>query len=113
MKKEWAKRWVRALISGEYPQTRHWLRDSTGYDPLGVLADISGLGYYSSVPFEKGEELQPRGFILHETSESAPPQLEELVGLRFESIGILAEMNDKGMSFKHIAGYIAKHHEAL
>jgi hypothetical protein len=113
MKKEWAKRWVRALISGEYPQTRHWLRDSTGYDPLGVLADISGLGYYSSVPFEKGEELQPRGFILHETSESAPPQLEELVGLRFESIGILAEMNDKGMSFKHIAGYIAKHCEAL
>jgi hypothetical protein len=81
-----------------------------------VLADISGLGYYSSVPFEKGEELQPRGFILHETSESAPPtvlgQLEELVGLRFESIGILAEMNDKGMPFKHIAGYIAKHHEA-
>jgi hypothetical protein len=40
-------------------------------------------------------------------------QLEELVGLRFESIGILAEMNDKGMPFKHIAGYIAKHHEAL
>jgi hypothetical protein len=117
MKKEWAKRWVRALISGEYPQTRNCLRDSTGYDPLGVLADISGLGYYSSVPFEKGEELQPRGFILHETSESAPPtvlgQLEELVGLRFESIGILAEMNDKGMPFKHIAGYIAKHHEAL
>jgi hypothetical protein len=117
MQKEWAKRWVRALISGGYPQTRQCLRDGKGYDPLGVLADISGLGYYSTVPFEEGEESKPRGFILYDTSQSAPPtvlgQLEELVGLRFESIGTIADLNDKGMPFRHIAGYIAKHYEAL
>ena len=117
MQKEWAKRWVRALMSDRYPQTRHCLRDGRGYDPVGVLADISGLGYYRSVPFEKGEECKPRGFILYDTSQSAPPtvlgQLEELVGLRFESIGVIADLNDKGLPFGHIAGYIAKHYEAL
>jgi hypothetical protein len=117
MQKEWAKRWVRALISDEYPQTRNCLRDGRGYDPLGVLADISGLGYYSSVPFEEGEESKPRGFILYDTNPTAPPtvlgQIEELVGLRFESIGIIADLNDKGLAFKHIAGYIAKHYDAL
>ena len=112
MNKEWAKRWVRALISGRYPQTKRSLRDGTGFDPLGVLADISGLGYYSDVPFEKGEELKPRGFLLYDTSENAPPtvlgQLEELVGLQFQSIGVIADLNDKGLPFRQIAGYIAK-----
>jgi hypothetical protein len=63
MQQEWAKRWVNALNSGRYSQTRHCLRDGTGYDPLGVLADISGLGYYSDVPVEEGEEHKPRGFL--------------------------------------------------
>ena len=104
MQKEWAKRWVRALMSDRSPQTRHCLRDGRGYDPVGVLADISGLGYYSRVPFEKGEESKPRGFILYDTSQSAPPtvlaQLEELVGLRFESIGTIADLNDKRHAFQ-------------
>jgi hypothetical protein len=104
MQKEWAKNWVRALISGRYPQTRYCLRDGTGYDPIGVLADISGLGYYSDLPIEEGEESRPRGFLLYDdTSENVPPtiigQLQELTALEFTSIGAIAAMNDKGMSF--------------
>jgi hypothetical protein len=56
MKEEWAKRWVGALISDKYPQTKRSLHNAEGYDPIGVLADISGLGYYSSVRIEEADD---------------------------------------------------------
>ena len=117
MQKEWAKRWVRALTSGRYPQTKHCLRDGVGYDPLGVLADISGLGYYSDAPVEEGEEYKPRGFLLYDDGEDAPPtvlgQLETLADIRFQTIGIIAEMNDRGVPFNQLAVFIAKNWEHL
>jgi hypothetical protein len=117
MHEQWAQRWVRALISGKYAQTKHCLHNGEGYDALGVLADISGLGYYSSVPMEEGDELRPRGFLLYDNSDKAAPtvlgQLEDLTGLSLRSIGIIAEMNDRGASFTRIAAFIAKHWEAL
>jgi hypothetical protein len=117
MQQEWAKRWVSALNSGRYSQTRHCLRDGTGYDPLGVLADISGLGYYSDVPVEEGEEHKPRGFLLYDDGETAPPtvlgQLETLAGLKFITIGTIAEMNDRGLPFKDVAAFIARNWEYL
>ena len=117
MQREWAERWVAALISEKYIQTRHCLHNATGYDPIGVLADISGLGYYAYDPFEAGQDLQPRGFLLFDTGENAPPtiigQLQELVGISFYSIGLVAEMNDRGASFKEIAAYIGQHWETM
>ena len=69
------------------------------------------------MPFEEGEESKAGGFILYDTSQSAPPtvlgQLEELVEFLVESLGTIADLNDKGMPFRRIAGYIAKHYEAL
>jgi hypothetical protein len=117
MKEDWAKRWVGALISAKYPQTKHCFHNAEGYDPIGVLADISGLGYYSSAPIEGADELRPRGFLLHDNSDKAPPtvlgQLENLTGLSFRGLGIIAEMNDRGASFKRIAEFIAKHRDIL
>jgi hypothetical protein len=117
VQKEWAKRWVRALISGRYPQTKHCLRDGMGYDALGVLADISGLGYYSEHPTEDGEERQPRGFLLYDDGEDAPPtvlgQLETLADIKFETIGVIATMNDRGIPFNHLAAFIARNWEHL
>ena len=82
-----------------------------------MLADISGLGYYSSALMEGDDELRPRGFLLYDNSDNAPPtvigQLEDLTGLSFRGVGVIAEMNDRGASFKQIAGFIAKHWEAL
>jgi hypothetical protein len=40
-------------------------------------------------------------------------QLENLAGLSFRGLGIIAEMNDRGASFKRIAEFIAKHWEIL
>src|SRR4051794_27030994 len=112
MKQEWAKRWAEALIGARYPQTKHCLHNAEGYDPIGVLADISGLGYYSSAPMEEDDELRPRGFLLYDNSDKAPPtvlgQLEDLTGLSFRGVGIIAEMNDRGASFKQIAAMLHK-----
>jgi hypothetical protein len=117
MQQEWAKRWVRALISGRYPQTKHCLRDGIGYDPLGVLADISGLGYYSDAPLEEGEEQMPRGFLLYDDGADAPPtvlgQLETLADIKFQTIGTIAAMNDRGVPFNELAVFIARNWEHL
>jgi hypothetical protein len=40
MKQEIKEKWVAALRSGEYQQTRSTLRDGTGFCCLGVLTDI-------------------------------------------------------------------------
>ncbi|QGT54330.1 hypothetical protein b3_0086 [Synechococcus phage B3] len=40
MKQEIKERWVAALRSGEYRQTRSTLRDETGFCCLGVLTDL-------------------------------------------------------------------------
>lgn len=47
MKKYWADKWIKALESGEYKQTKGCLRkklkdDTLGYCCLGVLEDICG-----------------------------------------------------------------------
>jgi hypothetical protein len=73
MKREWARRWLGALTSDKYPPTKHCLHNAEGYDPIGVLADISGLGYYSSALMEGDDELRPRGFLLYDNSDNAPP----------------------------------------
>jgi len=44
MKKEIADKWVEALRSGKYKQTKNHLKDECGYCCLGVLCDISNLG---------------------------------------------------------------------
>jgi hypothetical protein len=66
---------------------------------------------------EDGEEHKPRGFLLYDDGEAAPPtglgQLEMLVEIRFQTIGILAEMNDRGVPFKELAAFIARNWEHL
>ena len=42
------ERWVVALESGEYDQTRGRLRDEDGFCCIGVACDLSGLGKWVS-----------------------------------------------------------------
>lgn len=41
MKQDIKERWISALRSGDYPQTKGTLRDADGYCCLGVLCDIA------------------------------------------------------------------------
>lgn len=45
-----AKKWVTALKSGDYKQTKGTLRDGEGFCCLGVACDLSGLGEWVQLP---------------------------------------------------------------
>ena len=51
---EWKKKWVDALRSGEYEQTRERLRNDAGFCCLGVLCDV-----VDSEGWQRCEEVGP------------------------------------------------------
>lgn len=116
-----AKKWVAALRSGEYQQTKSRLQNSKGYCCLGVACDLYekelGVkvlprcsGYYDAT--QEGEEL----------SGNFEP-VRVWLGLR-DSVGqcamedktisaSLAEANDDGLSFSDIADILESEPEGL
>lgn len=89
MDKELKKKWVDALRSGDYEQSRHYLYDGTGYCALGVLASCLG------VP---DHVLQKQGFLRH-------IPLSRLIGEDREETTFVT-MNGNGASFAEIANFI-------
>lgn len=86
-------KWIKALRSGEFKQTRGVLRRSSagsrGYCCLGVL-----------------KTLDPKIRKARNGDEILSPAT---CGLSKEVQNILARKNDKGSGFKAIADYIEKH----
>ena len=104
--KEHRKALVVALRSGKYEQGLQCLRSKSGkYCCLGVACDISGLApwkpIYDSYTFMGKDVSMPKqvmdyfGFVSREGRFCAENELEHLTIL-----------NDKGISFEHIAGII-------
>lgn len=99
MNEEWRKPWVEALRSGKYAQTSGALRSyEGGYCCLGVLADICGLGEWTSKNYYK--------FAGNLADEILPEALGDVLGLCPNVQRSLAELNDHGRSFEHIADVI-------
>lgn len=118
MNQEWKEKWVAALRSGEYAQTRGRLHTKDGYCCLGVLEDL--------VAKEKGDEWHlsksGRCFLIgaEENSDVLRRSTMELVKLRdvnpmisseetFPSLprrSTLASANDSGYNFEQIADII-------
>lgn len=91
MDKKLKSRWVKALLSGRYKQGREYLYDSHGPDfcCLGVLCLIAGA---------KRDEIDCIGL---------PKQVKgyrDIIGRREASK--LASMNDAGVPFDVLAGFI-------
>ena len=109
--KEWRRKWVAALRSGEHRQTSGVLRDRDGFCCLGVLCDIA----------EKGKWEQDDGSWRYQGyTDVLPKPVQQLVGLRTnfgrisESEGhSLSEMNDAEYSFASIADVIEAEPEEL
>lgn len=99
MNREWKAKWIAALESGRYQQTREMLRrkeDSPDYPAgfccLGVLADIQGLFEPGVNPYRGGDELLAN---------------ECACGLSEDEQRVLATKNDSvGLSFPEIAKFI-------
>ncbi len=105
MKPAIAKKWIEALRSGKYKQTKGTLKDETGFCCLGVLCDLH-------VKNEWGGLFEDRSFG---RSTSLPPEIIEWAGMRtpigdFSGTRDLTQCNDgdegKRLSFKQIANII-------
>jgi hypothetical protein len=131
MRKEIADRWVCALRSGRYLQTRSFfLNDSSGYCCLGVLCDMSKLGTwkdYSSVNAspvlsyvtdENGScKMLPEDVKVWAGMRSSNGDLEGTEQVLPPGIMIpwlsLAGANDQGADFNDIADLIERNWEKL
>lgn len=113
MKKSIAKKWVAALRSGKYKQTKQQLKNEHGYCCLGVLASISP--WKNSYTRMKDEYKW--------TNRVLAPKIQKWAGMkrpngRYNYTGdlkydTLSSKNDDGASFKTIANLIEKYMEEL
>ncbi len=130
MKPEVKEAWVKALRSGEYKQTKGFLKDDEGYCCLGVLCDVYdkqevslGESRWEVVPEHKGllygEETVVKGHYRYQDQpEILPYDVKEWAGLKSRSPSFvddtqvnktLAVLNDDGYTFNQIADVIEKH----
>ena len=98
------ERWLTALESGEYKQTRDLLRDDNGFCCLGVACDLSGLGTWTPV-LRRDEHV----FATEDRERSTTgllPAVREWLSIASDGEGALADMNDDGKTFAEIAKWI-------
>ncbi len=120
MKKEVMEKWVAALRSGKYPQTKAALRTEKGFCCLGVLCDLSGLAEFT--PRERGNLSTYLG-----AASILPPEVQAWAGMNGsdgwvrvvhednrEGDWSLAGLNDAGhLDFNGIADLIEEQYERL
>lgn len=119
MKKSIAKKWVKALRSGEYNQGNGHLVNvnpdgSERFCCLGVLCNLateSGYGEWSGLLFvdEKGNDHY--GYLPEGVKEWAG--LKSIDGARGHALKSLATLNDHGATFAEIANIVEAEYETL
>lgn len=106
MNQQIKEKWMNALRSGEYSQTRGFLRTTEGFCCLGVLCDL-----YSKETETEWEEYEYAYSSFLEEFATLPEKVMEWSGLKepnpyFEQVGSLASLNDEGKEFIEIADMI-------
>ncbi len=112
MKKAVKKRWIKALRSGEYKQTKCLLHKVDGsMCCLGVLCDIELDEYWEPIcklGSDGGEE-SVVCYTMRGRSEMLPSEFSHKIGLLDPEAEELTTMNDvRDKSFEEIADYIEK-----
>jgi len=118
MKKEVAEKWVEALRSGKYNQSKGFLHrtleDNNGFCCLGVLCDISGLGHWDT--YGSYEVYRTGSFVADITLPYGVmlwAGMKDASGDREGKKLPLSTLNDNGYSFSRIADIIEKEWETL
>ena len=93
------RKWLRALRSGDYKQTRHQLHiiygKNSGYCCLGVACEVSGLGEWDGEQFLVGDRMEACGL---------PAAVAEWLGMTDKQESKAANLNDMTeLSFSEIA----------
>ena len=116
MKKVWATKWVKALRSGEYKQTKGVLYNGKGYCCLGVLCKITGEEFTYSKEKNRycvrggGSNLESVLLPLHVINKVG---MKSCSGLWLRHEDSLSELNDQGKSFERIAAIIEENYKEL
>jgi hypothetical protein len=127
MKKNVMEKWVKALRSGEYNQTKNYLCTDSGYCCLGVLTDIYIQETIEDAPlFAQNWEEANKDHTREETiyafdheNEILPSSVQQWAGLRdhcgtYNSTDkCLTVLNDTGWTFEKIADVIEENWETL
>lgn len=100
------EKWIRALESGEYKQTKGVLHDGVGWCCLGVACDVLGIRHakadgryqFDGVTGELPSRAQGMLGLSHEL-----PEVWRVNDDDEEILDSLAELNDTGKSFAEIA----------
>lgn len=107
--RDFAEKWIAALRSGKYNQTRGSLRDQFGYCCLGVACVINGIS---------DDDIDLEGFIIdaHIGDDNTEKMPEQLIGMdENELVSELTAMNDRdsedAYSFPEIADWIEENVE--
>ena len=107
MKKELKERWVSALRSGVYKQTKHYLCDDQGWCCLGVLCNLVDPNGWQEE--DKDEDSYARSYWFADgNTEKEFPDHDWLndIGLDLSIARSLASSNDEGTSFSDLADLI-------
>jgi hypothetical protein len=101
-------KWVAALRSGAYRQTKGKMRDGTGaMCCLGVLCDVVDPKGWTSYYGDNPMSLDPQRSIPHRHMASYPAQdISAKAGLSSRRSVQLSSLNDQGSTFAEIADVI-------
>jgi hypothetical protein len=98
--KEFLQKWITALRSGKYKQTKGCLRDGEGFCCLGVGCEIYDPNGWSGN--NEGVYTYGRNMIF------LPPDIRFLAGISDRQEVDLTALNDNDKSFMEIADYIER-----
>jgi len=105
---QWKQKWIEALRSGKYKQTRAKLRRQTGYCCLGVLCDLVDSKRWVEPPALCCNYFEYRDPTMEGVQPTSMPPDDILIttGLLAPLAQQLANLNDGGASFSEIAHWI-------
>lgn len=111
MNQQVKQKWVSALRSGDYQQTKNYLHTDNGFCCLGVLCDLYGKEH--NVEWDLVEDEDHNYYRFQDGEASLPLSVIEWAGVEDTNPSIpgksLAELNDNGSTFNEIADLIEEH----
>lgn len=102
MNQEVKEKWVAALRSDKYEQTKGYLHEDVGYCCLGVLCDIVDPAAW----IDREDNVKEWIYKNEIDYLTLPSTLCNDLDITPDNAGILAEMNDNNETFSKIADYI-------
>lgn len=107
-------RWIDALRSGKYNQTRGFLRTPEGFDAMGVLLDVvdpKGWGepFTPAEDWPNGKAYVPYKYQGNFYTFQLPYGISDDLGFFDSDMFTLIDLNDKRcLSFEQIADYLER-----